>query len=742
MINYSLFMHFYHKSLICAAYHLTRGVFILILCYSFLLPERVMGMEEDPYRFNTIRLGVDLTYNNYSYRTSGIADNTERFEQRYGLDVKGLLINPNLIVYNAGIEFVDTDTQTTNSGNHSNVDKYVFGSTILRNSRIPLTLAASRTTSETTFGNDTTTDSLGVDWYLKFRTLPWTRLNFDKTQTRSSGINEERESSGIEMEKAIGPSDNKISYSSTTTSDNIRNYGSEHNVFTLRNDTTAPLGSDFYMGLARNDFLTSRGTDKKELGITAGSVGLRTEPIAGFGQNYNYTFTNTKSDFNNENDGIAHDRATRETNSEFFNGSIGYKPAKRLDTFMTLQSWQSETHETSSATNELNETSSATSDTASKAINLSTGARYSITRELSTTESIKFNQRESTSGDPLTGKTERTTTDTSAALDYAKKLSWSALSAGASLGHYRETVKPEGGGEGVSYGFNTGLSGINMNYFTLSSRYNYSGVESTDVYREEQTFRSEAVSAYIKYLPFTVSYLYHTLNSYLSGEEGVENTVASSASVLYLKWLPINVSYSHYTLVRPDKPPSDLQFIYVRDKEEDTINLGANLIYFKNTSVSASAAYNAYTQSLIDAETGVPEESSYSRRSMGINGSHTRNLYRGKLNISTEYKESIKDDKATNIKEDYASLQIRGTYDRKMSRNMTLKLKADRSDADTNGLREVTTSGEADIFYRLREWFLSAEFLHSIREQEAIGGAAVIEDRVMLRISRSFVRMF
>ncbi|OHE55841.1 MAG: hypothetical protein A2027_00080 [Thermodesulfovibrio sp. RBG_19FT_COMBO_41_18] len=694
------------------------------------MPERVMGMEEDPYRVNTIRLGVDLTYNNYSYRSVGITDNTESFEQRYSLDVKGLLVNPNLIVYNAGIEFVDTDTETTNSQSHNNVDKYVFGSTILRNSRIPLTLSARRTTLDTTFGNDTTTDSLGVDWYLKFRTLPWTRLKFDKSQTRSSGVNDETEISGIEMEKAIGPSDNKISYSSTTTSDSIRNIASENNVLKIRNDTTVPLGTDFYLGLVRNDFLSVRDTFKREIDTTAGSVGLRTEPIAGFGQNYNYTFTNSKSDF--KNDGITDNRVTRETDSEFFNGSIDYKPTKRLDMFMKMQSWLNETNETSSATN----------DSTSKSMNLSTGVRSIITRELSTTESIAYSQRESTTGDPLTGKTERTTTDTSAALDYAKKLSWSSLSAGASLGHYKETVNPDAGGEGISYGFNTGLSGINMNYFTLSSRYSYSGVDSMDVYREEQAFSSAAVSSYIKDLPFTVSYLYHTLNSYLSGEAGVENTVSSSASVLYLKWLPINASYSHYTLVRPDKAPSDLQLIYIRDKEEDTINLGANLIYFKNTPISASAAYNGYTQSLLNADSGAAEESRYSRRSMGINGSHITRLFRGSLSISTGYKTSIKEDTSSNIKEDYNSLQIKGTYDKKMSRNMVLKLKAERNDIDTNGLRETTTSGETDILYRLRQWFLSAEFLHSIREQEATGGAAIIEDRVMLRLSRSFVRMF
>jgi hypothetical protein len=705
------------------------------------MPESVMGIEQDPYTVNTIRLGIDLTYNNNKYRTSGITDDTKIFEQRYSLNVKGLLINPNLIVYSAGIEFVDTNTETTYTEHHSSLDKYEFNSTILRNSRIPLTLNASKTTIDTTFGGETTTDSLGADWYLKFRTLPWTRLNFNKTQTRSSGVNDNEESSGISMEKEIGPSYNKISYSSTTTSDDIRNYGSERNVFKLRNDTAAPLDSDFYLGLSKNDFLTSRDNYESELDTTAGSVGLRTKPIAGFSQNYNYTFANTKSDYN-QTDGGAYNRGVREMNNEYFIGNINYRPTRRLDMFMKMQSFLSETDGTSSAKNELNETSSATEHLKSKTIDLSTGAKSIITRELSTTESIAYSQRESTTGDPLTGKTERTITDTSARLDYDKKLDWSYLSAGASLGHHRETVEPEGGGEGVSYGFNAGLSGIDMNYFSLSSSYSYSAVDSTDVPWEEQTFRSTAGSTYIEYLPYTLSYRYHTLNSYLSGEDGVEHTTELSARLLYLKWLPINGSYMHYTLARPDNPPSELEFIYITDKEEDTINLGADLIYFKNTTVSASAEYDKYTQTRINV-TEVPEESSYSRRSMGITGSHIKRLFSGKLNILAGYKVVIKDDEAANINEDYTILQIKGTYDKKLSRNMVLKLQAERYAAQTNGLSDTTTSGEASIFYRLRAWLLAAEYLHSIREMETSGSAGeIIEDRIMLRLSRSFFRTF
>ncbi len=726
-------MNPYRKSLICAIYpQIIMWLLTLILCYPFFMPEWVMAVEEDQYRFNTVRLDVDLTYLKDTFKINAYdtPEKTESFEQRYKLDAKGLVMHPNLMTYRAGIEYVDTATETTNRGTHSNVDSYTFDTTILRKSRIPLTLAARRITTDTGVGAETTRDTFGADWHLKFRTLPWTRLNYDKTQTKSADRYEDVETSGIEMSKKIGPTDNTISYSTTTTSSD-RNYGAENNVITIRNDTTVPRVADFYLGVVKNDYIVLQDNNKRVIETTAGSAGVRTEPVAGLDQNYNYTFTNTKSAVNRK-DSSATDIGPGETNSEFFNGKIGYKPTKRLNLFMDAQTFQ-------------NETLSETRDTLSKYIKFSTGGRYSITRELSTTESIRYSQAESSTGDPLTGKTERTITDTTAALNYAKKLSWSAFSAGVSLGHYKETVKPDAGGEGTSYSFNTGLSGINMNYFTLSSGYSYSAVESnssSNVDQEVQEFSSNAVSSYIRDLPLTVSYLYHTMDSYLDGEDGVENTVSATASVHFIKWLPINASLRRYTLVRPDNAPSGIQMAQIRDKEEDTISLSSNLIYFKNTTISALSEYNTTTQSLFNADTGVPEENSYSQRSIGIKGSHTRALYRGKLNISTEYKESIKEDIVTNIKEDYSSLLIKGQYDKKLSRNMLLSLKAERSDADTNGLRDTTTVGETDIFYRLRQWLLSAEYLHSIKEMETSGGLIVTEDRVMLRLSRSFVRIF
>src|SRR3970282_2369266 len=206
-------MHFYHKSLICVTYHqIIRWVFILSFAVLFFMPEKVMSIEEDPYAFNMIRLGVGLTYESWRYGTSDRPQKTSILEQRYSLDVRGRLIDPRLIVYNMGIEFVETNQKTDGGESHREVNNYKFNSIILRKSRIPLSLTANRSTSETTFGGKTTTDGFGVDWDLKFRTLPWTGLRFDKKQGQGTGRNEETESSGVEMAKAIGPTDNKISY--------------------------------------------------------------------------------------------------------------------------------------------------------------------------------------------------------------------------------------------------------------------------------------------------------------------------------------------------------------------------------------------------------------------------------------------------------------------------------------------------------------------------------------------------
>lgn len=807
----------YNDSLKCGRLTIRWGL-ILFLCCQFIMPDTIMALEEDPYRYTTIGLRLDLTYTGKdSHNSSNNTTETSRgFEQRYSLDVKGLVVNPNLMTYKAGVEFVDSDTTGTSGDWHNRVDKYVLGSSILRKSRIPLTLAASRSVSDTTFGGDTTTDNYGVDWYLKFRTLPWTRLTFDKTKTQSSGIDQDIEFSNIAISKAVGQTSNSLNYSVTNTSENFSNYDSHNNVLSVKNDTNLPLNTNFNLGLVRNDFYD----DSHRSNTTAGSVGMKSEPVDGLTQKFNYTLTDASSDSN----GLGTDNT-----NESFSGRVQYNPIKSLKMFLDMQKTQSENSGSNSdlseytsssgadnfagsvsyrplknlnmfmdARSSLRETSnSETYDTTTKEVNFLSGAghTHTITRELSATESLNYSKEEASDGDPLTGKTGRTILDANGALNYAKGLSWAALSAGALLGFHQETVEPGGTGEGAGYGYNAGLSGIRTRHFTLGTNYNYNGIYSIsngDVDRKEQTLSSNAVGSHGERLPLTVSHVYHTVDSYLDGEDGVENTVEVSGRMLYINKLPVVMTYRYYTLSRPDSIPPELQYIYIKEKiensfestvdvlhlkwlpikasykhhsllqpyetptlelsedqqyyhteeqNEESIGLSTSLIYFRKTSASASLGYSAIREAKLNTSTGLTEETGYRKRSLLINGSHNTTLLRGMFGLSTGYQASITNNITQDVREYYSTININGTYDKRMSRNMMLKLAAGQSFSDSNGALDSQLTSQVNIFYKLRAWFFSAEYQHAVKKRETSGDTTVTEDKFMLKASRRFVRI-
>jgi hypothetical protein len=73
---------------------------------------------------------------------------------------------------------------------------------------------------------------------------------------------------------------------------------------------------------------------------------------------------------------------------------------------------------------------------------------------------------------------------------------------------------------------------------------------------------------------------------------------------------------------------------------------------------------------------------------------------------------------------------------------MAWRLQAEQNDSATNGLHETTTSAETNIFYRLRQWLLSADYLYAIKRHDQSVDRRETEQRWMLRVSRTFVRIF
>ena len=621
--------------------YICQGLAISILCFAvlFFAPGTAAGIVQDPYSVKRLALGVDFLYRDYRRHseTPFTASTFERsdFTQQYSLEVRGYLKDPRLIVYDLNIFLSGADiTEYRSSGAKAptssefttRMDRYRLKTIFLRQSRIPLTLFANRRISESYLQGETTTDNYGLDWHLKLRTLPWTKLDFEKTTIQAIGRDEETTFYGIGMTKSTRNTDSAVNYSITDSMDNIKHSGSENSVITLSNSSRLPMDSLFSMGLAKNDLLTFDSNSKTERNVMAGNLELTTKPTKEFDQSYKYTFVQSdasgRSDISTDkesftgkmrysadtfkmllNSNINEDKQeslSSNTTSQYQNSSawIDYRPVERLKTELTAKSTEKKYASVSQ--------NIVRKDNKMSAIEVYT---IPLTRELSAYESIKYSLEHSrltagniTTGDSVTGKTERSILDVSTGLKYARQLTWALFSAGGSLGYYEERVKPATeltpGGSGVSYGLNTGLEGINLIYLTLGTNYDYSGVASDTVGRKQQTFKTNAVSSYIGYLPLSASYTYNTLDSYIDAEDGEENTVTANAGMNYLNYLPVTASYSHYTLVRPGNPPPDfdIPYLYIKEKEETTFELTTKLTYFRQTNITAS--YNHYDSAI------------------------------------------------------------------------------------------------------------------------------------------------
>lgn len=797
-----------------------RWLLIPFLYLLLFFPQDIHAMEVDEYRYTTIGMRVDLIYTSESSHSSDYdrTDRSESFEQRYTLDAKGLVVNPDLMNYKASLEFTDADTTGSIGENYNRMNQYAFGSTILRRSRIPLTLDASRVVTSTSSTGETTADKYGIDWYLKFRTLPWTRLTYDKTLTQSDDNNEDKEVSTISVLKTVGAAKNSVKYSLTNITDDIRGYSSQEKGLDFKNDTKMPLNTNFYISVANKDLSVNETSSEQQSDAMASGVGLKSAPVDGLTQNLSYTLTDTASDSNGDETDYLY---------EYFNGRIDYKNEKDLKVSMEMlradtenSGESSSSSYTSSSTTEglagsmaynpkknikmyatastsSKETSSSESgDTLVTSADYSGGAYYSqtITPELTAVESINYSKEEANSGDQYTGVTGRAVTDAAAALKYRKNLTWSTLDAGSSAGLHQEKVEPDEGGQGTSYGLNAGLSNIKLRHFTLNSMYNYNNIISTvgDVNSKDQTLTTSATGSHTKYLPLTVSHVYHDLESYLEGEGLEENTVEAAGSVLYIQKIPVTMTYKYYTLARPDSIPPELQYIYIKEKIEnnfeatvgvlhikwlpvnlsyknyflkqpyetptsplsseqnyyhteeqhqETLNLSTSLTYFRKTSAYASLAYSKTVDSTLNTSTMLTSETGYIKRSVSLGGSHNTNLLRGRLGLSTGYTASKTANTSDDVAEYNSSLNFNGTYDKRISRNMKLGLVAGQSFSDTNGVLKSQLTGQANLYYKLRAWFLSAGYEHAVKKQENQGEVTVTEDKVMLKVSRSFVRV-
>ncbi|MBI5328566.1 MAG: hypothetical protein HZB80_09825 [Deltaproteobacteria bacterium] len=700
----------------------SRYIYIIIMFAAMFMPAMANGFEIDPYSLNRLSMNVDFSYENYKYDSKDNKREYSTFRQRYNFEAKGKIIDRRLLIYDAGIEFDETTDEKTPGGTSGiNISKYMLRTTLLPKSSIPLTLYANRNVYDTTYSNKATTDTYGLDWMLWFITFPTTHLTLEQQSTQSPGQDEAALSYSIDLSKNIEPTSNKIGYSAGDTRDSIRKSGSEYYMVTFNNNTELIMNTYFHLGLAEGETRSFSKNNTADYYSYAGSVGVKTRDTKIFSQQYNYTFFES-------NQKTANERLL--TDNEFFSGNVTFNPADGLSAFAKMQS------------NKYNSTKSPTSE--STVISAGASYKHDINTEWSTIESVDYSSSASTSGDPVTGKRERTAAAAKSELKYLKLLTWAdSFSAGGSLGYFTERAEPAQGIDGLSHGLNTALSGINLKYARLSSGYTYSGVASSDGSSvKDQTFYTTAHNSYFTYLPAMVSYNYHELDSYINSEDAKEEAVTAEAKLLYFNYLPVEASYKHYTIVRSSGPPPEQKFAYIRDKQENNFSAKASLTYFRNTAITAYATYNDYIQS-VEEQTAKRNEINNEWKT-GIDGSHKRIFLAGMLGLSAGYASSLSENRGmgNDIIRGTINIYYKGSYDKKLGRNMVWKLKLERNNTAINGLADVVDSMETSLLYRLRAWFISAEYLLTKAAINSTANRDYTEDKWMLRVSRSFVKIF
>lgn len=634
-----------------------------------------LPLRYDPYAFNTIRLDVGASYERYSLNNPNYDREYSAVEQQYSLTFKGNILDPRVMIYDSDIFSRERTTQgDTEAG--GDIWGYGFSSTILPKSLIPFSFYTRSTTDDTRGTGETITDEHGAKWSLKFRTLPHIGLRYDRSAVSSDSGGSETTSYGADISKgfSLWRAENSVGYHFFTadtedkTSGTVSGYDS--NRFTLNSNTRFSPETAFSAAATRYfiDRWSSGSTGDVSKDGTNASLKVSSKQGKAFSQDHAYRFAQT-----NEDDTT--------TTNQYYNGNIGYQPTRKLNISVGTSFNTSET---------ISHTQTAEADN----LYANAGMTYKITDHLSTSENLSYYRREETSGEPLTGKTERERMTATAGLGYSSTIFrqvWVSL--GYYGGYFRERTLPEGGGEGytesvyMALGGSEGIGrGIDFKYLTLRVD---AGITADTSFKGYADSRTETVTV--------------TANS-----KGLRYLNARSEF--------LNRNYDSW------EDPYDQRETSVRNTVESA--------YFRNTRLGLYLNYSDITTGSAGQHTSLGR---------GLNINHSAVVWDGNLQLYADY--GITEYSSAADVSETATTSYEGRYTKWITRNLgsTLNLKRVVNESDSSWSRRDTL--KITLPYRLRAWFMSAEYDY-MTTAASYYVEETVEQRVMLRIKRSFVRYF
>ena len=498
--------------------------FALAAAVVVLTPGLGFCVEKDLYIYRLLFGRVYFEYETGTSEQNGTTSERQRFMQSYSLDTLGNILSRRLATYDAGVSFTfENYEQGSTTVDTDNVN-YYLKTILLPKSNIPLTLYGSQSNNTLTTATTTTERTrtiYGLNWLMRFRTLPDTRVNIERQNNTSQSSDMTTTVYNVNMTKSLGPTDNALAYNLNTTEDNIMSgQGTQNSAINATNRTRLSRTTIFDLGYSRGDS-TTESPDTPDTTVSAVTVGLQSRPSLEFSQGHRFTYYAISSD---ESDS---------TNSSYA-GNMAYRFTDRLDSNLSLTAGESTTE---------------SPDKTEKTTSMGTGfgLNYRISNKLSMSETVDYSRFESSANTETNQDRELFRALTH--LNYRDQLSWAQLTSSLRLGYNRDKTTEELSGSGIEQGVSVALSEIDINrYFIFNTSADWNRVYnlSGDVWSKSSSYHLGAFNKlWQRYVKLTARFSRTSQESWISDLDNRTQIWSLNASSTYFRNTRIEANTEH-----------------------------------------------------------------------------------------------------------------------------------------------------------------------------------------------------
>lgn len=649
--------------------HAARVLLIALLTGAyFLIPSEAYSLERDPYLFRTLIGKIEFEYEKETATENGKkASDASRFTQTYSLDTRGNLLSRYLIIYDAGVSYSNTGYKTDITNyDITNLNTYLR-TTLLPKSAIPLTLYGGYDDQKTTgldsnFWNKRLT--YGLNWFSRLRTLPKITLMAERVHEKTQSTDTLNTLFRVKAEKDIGPTENEIEYIYQYNDDqNSASFSSSsstnlHNLTHLSSHTTMSIGAT--RTTINNKVDSATNPQETDITLQGVSLSLSSKPSQEFNQTHNYTFYSNKT-------------KTGTTDGSSYAGDLNYKFSDRLQSHMSL------------GFSESNE-ETPTSSSKSKSISTSDSIIYSLTSNLTLSETVEY-ANTSTNGDTnQLNLGDRSLLRIFTNLAYRKRLDWALMNASYGIGYIEDSTKIKAGGKGVEQDVFLSLADIKIN----------------------------------PYVGFGTSARYRNIQA-LSGNIG-GTSYSYGAEAYNRPWRKYAILVATYT------KDVNSSWIEVLNSDRTTYKLSAESDYFRNTRLKASAEKIDSFNEISGSTSSTAEEAS---------AEHRRNLFGGNLNALIAFGHSTV--KSSGPDQDVSTRLYQLKYTKYLLRSMFWQALFERNERTDQSTFVNNTIIENTLYMPLRSWLFSIEHRYTITDDYQRN---LRDNRILLKASRTFFRAY